>query len=108
MIEISSSMNIILGLAALLFPLIILPLSGKIGYPIYAAFTAASYVCCAFSICAQLFYTSYLVKIKDWPTLMDASHGLAIISVWQISVTSVINIVVSLVYFSTNKKSSKS
>ncbi len=73
----------------------------------YTVLTAASFVSCAFSICAQLFYTSYLVKIKDWPALMDTAHGVAIISVWQVSVTSVINIAVSLVYFSTNKKSCK-
>lgn len=108
MIETSSSISIILGFVALLLPLAILPLCNKISQPIYTALTVASFVSCAFSICAQLFYTSYLVKNKDWSALMDTSCGVAIISVWQVSVTSVINIAVSLIYFSKNKKSCKS
>ncbi|MFT4006316.1 MAG: hypothetical protein QM683_12055 [Lacrimispora sp.] len=108
MIEISNSISIILGFAALLLPLVILPQCSKINYPIYTALTVASFISCAFSICAQLFSTSYLVKVKDWPALLDTSHEIAIISVWLVSVTSVINIAVSLIYFSKNKKSCKS
>lgn len=103
MIEVSSSISIILGFSALLLPLVILTQCDKISYPKYTALTAASFVSCAFSICAQLFYTSYLVKIKDWPALMDTSHEIAIISVWLVSVTTVINIAASLIYFSKNK-----
>lgn len=106
MIEISNSISIILGFAALLLPLVILPLCSKINYPIYTALTVVSFISCAFSICAQLFSTSYLVKVKDWSALLDTSHGIAIISVWLVAVTSIINIVVSLIYFS-NKKSCK-
>ncbi|MBE5976123.1 hypothetical protein [Lacrimispora xylanisolvens] len=108
MIETSGSISIILGFVALLLPLAILPLRNKINYPIYTALTVASFISCAFSICAQLFSTSYLVNAKDWSALMDTSHGIALISVWLVCVTSVINIAVSLVYFSTNKKSCKS
>ncbi len=106
MIEIYSSISIILGFTALLLPLAVLPLCSKINYPIYTAITMASFISCAFSICAQLFSTSYLVNEKDWSTLLDTAHGIAIISVWLVSITSVINIVVSLIYFS-NKKSFK-
>lgn len=64
---------------------------------------AVSFVSCALSICAQLFYTSFLVKVKDWPALMDTSHDIALISMQLIVVTTIINIIASLVYFSKNK-----
>jgi ABC-type spermidine/putrescine transport system permease subunit I len=107
MIEIYSSISIILGFTALLLPLAVLPLCNKISYPIYTAITMASFISCAFSICVQLFSTSYSVNEKDWSSLLDIAHGMAIISVWLASITSVINIVVSLIYFS-NKNSFKS
>lgn len=102
MIENCNSISIILGFASLLPPLIILSQSHKISCPKYAALMAISFVSCALSICAQLFSTSYLVKAKDWPALMDTSHDIALFSVQLIVITVSINIIASLVYF--NKK----
>lgn len=107
MIEIYNLISIISGFSALLFPLIILLLWKKINYPIYTVITVSSFVSCTASICAQLFSTSCLVKLKDWPALIDTSQGIAIISLWLICVTSVINITVSLIYFKKNKNTCK-
>lgn len=106
MIELCNSISIILGLTAWLPPMVILIQRSKINCPKYAALTAIR--SCAFSICAQLFSASYSVKAKDWSALLDTSHEIALISVWLVSVTSVINIAASLIYFSKNKKSCKS
>jgi cytochrome c oxidase subunit 4 len=102
-IEICNSISIILGFAAWLPPFVILSQCHKISCPKYAALMAVSFVSCSFSICTQLFSTSYLVKAKDWSALMDTSHGIALISVQLIVVTCIINITASLVYFSKNK-----
>ena len=103
MIENCNSISIILGFASFIPPLIILSQSHKISCPKYAVLMAVSFVSCALSICAQLFYTSFLVKVKDWPALMDTSHDIALISMQLIVVTTIINIIASLVYFSKNK-----
>lgn len=103
MIEICNSISIILGIATWLPPLVILSQYHKISCTKYAALMAVSFVFCALSICAQLFSTSFLVKAKDWPALMDTSHEIALISVQLIIVTSIINVIASLVYFSKNK-----
>lgn len=99
MIEVSNLISIILGCMALLLPLAILALCNKINCPKYAALTTISFMSCAFSICAQLFSTGYLVKANDWPALIDTSHETALTSVWLVSITSVVNVAVSLVYF---------
>lgn len=106
-IEVYSSISIISGFSALLFPFIILFLCNKINYTIYTVLTVASFVSCTTSICTQLFSTSYLVRLKDWSALMDTSQGIAIISLWLLCVTSVFNIAVSLIYFKKNKNTGK-
>ncbi len=103
MIEICNSISILLGIATWLPPLVILSQYHKISCTKYAVLMAVSFVSCSLSICAQLFSTSFLVKAKDWPALMDTSHEIALISVQLIIGTSIINMIASLVYFSKNK-----
>ncbi len=108
MIEATNLISIILGFVALLLPLLILAQCNNINNFKYAIITALSFICCAFSICSQLFYISYLVRIKDWSALSDTSYDTALISVWLVSIISVINIVVSIVFFSKNRRIQKS
>jgi cytochrome c oxidase subunit 4 len=104
MIEDSNLISIILGFVALLLPLLILAQYSNINHFRYAIITVLSFLCCASSICTQLFYTSYLVGIKDWAALSDTSYYTALISAWLVSITFVVNIVVLIVYFGKNKR----
>lgn len=54
-------------------------------------FSVVSLGACAISLCMQIFYTDYLVKIADWTALMDISSAVAKVSFILLMVTLILN-----------------
>lgn len=54
-------------------------------------FSIVSLSACATSLCMQIFYTDYLVKIEDWTALMDTSYAVARISFILLMITLILN-----------------
>ena len=70
--------SLILGLIAWILPLITLSNASKTKNPSLFSFISLS--ACATSICFQLFYQTYLVKIKDWGAVEDTIYTVACVS----------------------------
>jgi cytochrome c oxidase subunit 4 len=68
----------------------------------WIAFAIASVSICAISLCMQILYQDHLVKIEDWPALMDTSSAVASASVTLLVVTIMLNAVALVAYH--NKK----
>lgn len=96
--------SLVLGLVAWLLPVVNLVRSGKAGQRNFAVLSIVSVSTCAVSLCLQIFYTDYLVKIGDWAALMDTSSAVALVSATLLVITLVLNAVALIVYY---KKKSK-
>ncbi len=83
--------SLILGLIAWILPVIILVRPGKIGAKACALLCAGSLSACAISLCMQIFYSDYLVKIEDWSALLDTSEAVARVSLLLLIVTIILN-----------------
>lgn len=83
--------SIVFGLIAWILPVVSLVRLNKSGHRNRAIFSAASFCACAISLCMQVFYNDYLVKIEDWSALMDTSHAVASVSALLLAVTAVLN-----------------
>ena len=91
--------SLIFGLIAWMLPVIVLVRSGKIGDKSVALLCAGSLAACAVSICMQIFYSDYLVKIEDWSALMDTSAAVAKVSAFLLIVTVLLNVLALRVVF---------
>lgn len=56
-------------------------------------FSIVSLSACAASLCMQIFYIDYLVKIEDWTALMDTSYAVAFVSLILLMVTIILNVI---------------
>jgi len=90
--------SLLLGLVAWLLPLISLAINNKAKNKRWATLSIASVSACATSVCMQLFYNDYLVKINDWSALMDTSYAVACVSLLLVVVTITLNAITVLVY----------
>ncbi len=90
--------SIVLGLIAWILPIVNL-MQHKAGRRNRAVFSIGSVSACAISLCIQIFYTNYLVKIEDWSALMDISDAAAAISATLLVITLVLNAIALIVYY---------
>jgi cytochrome c oxidase subunit 4 len=61
-------------------------------------------LCCAVSLCLQIFYADHLVKIEDWSALMDTSHAAAAARAILLSGTVILNLILFAVFRERNAK----
>ena len=90
--------SLVLGLIAWILPVINLAAHTKAGRRSFIIFSVASVSACAISLCMQIFYTDYLVKIEDWSALMDTSHAVTLVSALLLAVTMILNTTAFVVY----------
>jgi cytochrome c oxidase subunit 4 len=90
--------SLILGLVALLLPLINLAIENKAKNKNYTALSIASLSACAIAVCMQLFYNMHLVAIKDWSALMDTMYAVAYVSLLLVVITITLNAITLVVY----------
>ena len=96
--------SLLLGLIAWILPVVNLVLHDKTDNRNWIAFSVASVSTCAISLCMQLFYTDYLVKIEDWSALMDTSHAVAWVAALLLVVTIILNAITLVVYYGKKQK----
>ncbi len=90
--------SLILGLVAWILPIVNLLRRNRAGRGNLAVFSVASISACAISLCMQIFYTDYLVKIEDWAALMDTFSAVALVSTALLVVTLILNFITLVVY----------
>ncbi|WP_455617122.1 hypothetical protein [Eisenbergiella sp.] len=67
--------SLLLGLAALIIPVIIIVRYKKTGNRNQSVLYTTSMCACALSLFFQICYNDHLVKIKDWSALSDTSEA---------------------------------
>ncbi len=90
--------SLVLGLVAWILPVINLMQHNKTDNRSWVIFSIASVSACAISLCLQIFYTAYLVKIEDWSALMDISPSVGLIATILLAVTLILNAITLVVY----------
>jgi cytochrome c oxidase subunit 4 len=90
--------SIVLGLIAWVLPIANLMRYDKARHRNWAALSMASFSACTVSLCMQIFYGNHLVKIEDWPALMDTSSAVTLVSIILTVVTVILNAVTIAVY----------
>jgi len=96
--------SLLFGFVAWLLPVINLAIVDKTKNKNWIVFSIASVSACAASLCMQLFYSNYLVRIKDWAALTDTANPVAYVSLVLFAVTVTLNVTTLVVY---RKKSEK-
>lgn len=91
--------SLVLGLIAWILPIASLAMHNN---KKWALFSIASISACVISLCFQILYNDYLVKIEDWAALMDTSKAVVRLSFLLAVVTIVLNVITAIVC---NKKS---
>lgn len=91
--------SLALGLIAWILPVVNLMQHNKADRRNWAVFSVASLSACATSLCMQLFYSDYLVKIEDWSALMDTSSAVALVATILLVVTIILNAITLVVYY---------
>jgi hypothetical protein len=95
--------SLILGLIAWALPVINLIQLNKANRRKWIIFSVTSISACAISLYMQLLYTDYLVKIKDWPALMDTSSGVVSITGLLLKVTIILNFIALYMRYRKNR-----
>ncbi|SFB36124.1 cytochrome c oxidase subunit 4 [Lentibacillus halodurans] len=90
--------SLVLGLIAWILPAVNLMRYKTHDHQNWMAFSMMSISACAISLCFQIFYTYYLVKIKDWSALMDTTSAVAFVSAVLLIVTIILNGITLIVY----------
>jgi len=90
--------SLMLGLIALMLPVVNLMRYEKYSHRNWAAFSIISISACAISLCFQIFYNYHLVKIADWSALMDTTGAIALVSGVLLIVTIILNAITLIVY----------
>ncbi|MFB1049406.1 hypothetical protein [Paraliobacillus sp. JSM ZJ581] len=85
--------SLILGLIAWILPVLSLIQGKKQEYKSWHILAVFSLSACTISICFQILYNYYLVKIEDWAALMDTIGAVALASSVLVVVTILLNIV---------------
>ncbi|MDU9694187.1 hypothetical protein O0Q50_23665 [Priestia aryabhattai] len=85
--------SLVFGLISWALPIVNLTINKKQIYLNWAFFSFISISACAISICLQIFYQNYLVRIEDWPAIMDTMGSVAFISTALLIVTISLNVI---------------
>lgn len=87
-----------LGLTAWILPIINLIKNNKQEQKSWVVLSIMSISAFAISICLQIFYQNYQVKIEDWSAIMDTKGSVAFVSTVLLIVTIILNVITLIVY----------
>jgi hypothetical protein len=96
--------SLVLGLVAWILPVVNLQQDKKQENMKRFVLSFVSISACAISICFQIFYNYHLVKIEDWPALMDTIGAVAFASAVLIIVTILLNALTFILHRKTAAK----
>jgi len=89
--------SLVFGLIAWVLPVVYIVLR-NINNRNWVYFPVASVSACAISLCMQIFYQNYLVRVEDWSALMDTSAAVALVSATLLVVTIALNAITLVIY----------
>jgi cytochrome c oxidase subunit 4 len=90
--------SLMLGLIAWILPVVNLLRDKKLEKKKWIRLSLISVSTCAISVCFQIFYIYYLVKIEDLSALMDTIGAMAFASAVLIIVTIILNAFTIILY----------
>jgi cytochrome c oxidase subunit 4 len=90
--------SLLLGLIALVLPIINLLKQNKSEHKKWYIFSLSSLCACSVSLLIQIFYTNYLIRIEDWSALMDTNKAVVLASTLIFLVTLILNVITLFVY----------
>lgn len=90
--------SLVLGLIAWVLPIINLINSKKPNHDNWIILSVMSISACAISLCFQIIYNYYLVKIADWSALMDITGAAAFLSAVLLIGTIILNTITLVIY----------
>lgn len=88
--------SLVFGLVAWIFPVVNFGRHEKRNHWITRSIISLS--ACAMSLAFVIFYIHHLVKIEDWPSLMDTMGAFVFVSIVLLAVTIIINVITLLIY----------
>ena len=90
--------SVLLGLIALIIPIVNLMREDKSVNKNLGIFSGISISACATSLCMQIFYTNHLVNIKDFTAMMDLLGIVASVSAVLLIATIILNALAYIAY----------
>ncbi len=90
--------SLVLGLIALILPVVNLMRYKKHSHRNWVSLSIMSISACAISLCFQIFYNYHLVKIEDWSALMDITGAVVYVAATLFIVTIILNAITLIVY----------
>ena len=97
--------SLLLGLTALVIPVIIIVRYKKTGNRNQPVLYGASMCACALSLFFQICYSDHLVKIKDWSALSDTSEAVVSVALNLLLGTILFNVIALVICY--GKKADK-
>ena len=85
--------SLIMGIMALLLPIINIAQHNKASQNRSAVYIAISVSACSLSLCLQLFEFNRRVNVQDWSALMDTSRAVAIVASMLLAGTIMLNVI---------------
>ncbi|MED4041217.1 hypothetical protein [Niallia taxi] len=90
--------SLVLGLIALILPIVNLTKEKKQENKNWVTLSIISISACSISLCFQIFYTYHKVTVEDWGALMDTMYAVAFASAALLLVTIILNVITLNVY----------
>ena len=87
-----------MGLISWIIPLVMIIRYQKRILKNWTALPVISISACAISLCFQIFYHYYLVKIEDWSALMDTMGAVVVAAVVLLVITLILNGITLIMY----------
>lgn len=98
MITLLNPASLLLGLVALILPIINIVNHKKFNNKNCTIFSVTSMGACATSIYFQILYNNHLVNINDWSAIMDTIGSLVFVSSTLLVITIILNIITLFTY----------
>jgi cytochrome c oxidase subunit 4 len=90
--------SLVLGLVALILPVVNLTLYKKHDHRNWITLSVMSISACAVSLYFQILYSYHLVKLADWSALMDTTDAVVFVAAALLIITIILNAITLLVY----------
>jgi cytochrome c oxidase subunit 4 len=90
--------SLVLGIIAWTLPVVSLMRYNNRKRKNWAVLSIISISACSISLCFQIFYNYYLVKLEDWSALMDTMGAVMFSAAVLLTVTITLNMITLIVY----------
>lgn len=90
--------SLIFGLIAWILPFVYIIRINESKIRNGLVFSLASISACLVSLCMQIFYTNYLVKIGDWSAISDIFPSVTLVSALLVTIAIILNGIALIIY----------